>query len=130
MSDTTMQPANGSAIATAENTRAVTLTPRVDVLETEQELLLLADVPGVKQDNIDIRFEKGELTLHARRPSSRIDEAFMQREVPAADYFRSFRISEKIDADKIWAELKLGVLTLHLPKAEAAKPRKITVKGG
>lgn len=130
MSDTTIQQANGNPIATAEAARSVTLTPRVDVLETEQELLLLADLPGVKQDNIDIRFEKGELTLHARRIGNRAEEEFVQREIPAADYFRSFRISEKIDAEKIWAELKLGVLTLHLPKAEAAKPRKIAVKGG
>lgn len=130
MSDTTLQQTSNSPIAPTEATRSVTLTPRVDVLETEQELLLLADLPGVKQDQVDIRFEKGELTLHARRPSSKSDESFLQREVAAADYFRSFRISEKIDAEKIWAELKVGVLTLHLPKAEAAKPRKITVKGG
>jgi HSP20 family protein len=130
MSDTSLQQANGTAVATPETTRSVTLTPRVDVLETEQEILLLADLPGVKQDNVDVRFEQGELTLHARRSFARNEESFVQREVSAADYFRSFRISEKVDAEKIWAELKLGVLTLHLPKAEAAKPRKITVKGG
>jgi HSP20 family protein len=46
------------------------------------------------------------------------------------DFFRAFRISEQVDTGKIWAELKNGVLTLHLPKVEAAKPRKITVRGG
>jgi len=129
MSETTLQQANGGTLSTAETTRGVTLTPRVDVLETEQEILVVGDLPGVKQENLDVRFENGELTLHGRRTAANLDKAMFLNEVEAADYFRSFRISEKIDAEKIWAELKDGVLTLHLPKAEAAKPRKICVKG-
>lgn len=129
MSEATLQQTNGGSLSTAETTRGVTLTPRVDVLETEQEILVIGDLPGVKQENLDIRFENGELTLHGRRTFANSDKTQFLNEVESADYFRSFRISEKIDAEKIWAELKDGVLTLHLPKAEAAKPRKISVKG-
>jgi HSP20 family protein len=120
------EPAN---TLSAEVTRGVTYTPRVDILETEEELLLYADLPGVKQGDVDIRFESGELTLHARRAPSKMTGA-VAWENPVGDFFRAFRISEQIDAGKIWAELKNGVLTLHLPKLEAAKPRKIAVRGG
>jgi len=128
MADTTLT-SPGDDIGTAEVTRSVTHTPPVDILETEHELLVFADMPGVRQNNLDIRFDNGELTLHGRRGNA-ADRAFLFRESRPADYFRSFQISEKVDSEKIWAELKCGVLTLHLPKAEAAKPRKIAVKGG
>lgn len=130
MSDTTLAKGHDNGIATAEAARSVTLAPRVDILETEHELLVYADLPGVIQENLDIRFEKGELTIHGRRTGILPVNGIYAREVEAADYFRSFRISEQIDAEKIWAELKNGVLSLHLPKVEAAKPRKIAVKAG
>lgn len=105
-------------------------SPNVDIVETDNELLLVADVPGVRSEDVDINYEQGLLTLHARvRP--RQDEAktnFVYREYGVGDYYRSFQIGEGIDAQKIEAELKGGVLTLHLPKAEAAQPRKIEVK--
>src|SRR5262245_40438935 len=131
MADTALQKRDeGGGLATAEVTRGVTYTPRVDILETENELLLFADLPGVTQDDVDIRFESGELTLNARRPSPEARGEGWLWEFQPGDYFRAFSISEQIDAGKIWAELKNGVLTLHLPKVEAAKPRKIAVKGG
>jgi HSP20 family protein len=128
MSDTAIKNAND--FSPAEATRGVVFTPRVDVIENENELLLFADMPGVKEDGVDIRFEKGELTLHGRRTGSASPAAgFLVRESEPGDYFRSFRISEQVNAEKIWAELRHGVLTLHLPKVEKAKPRKIAVKG-
>lgn len=111
-------------------THGLTVTPRVDILETEQELLVIADMPGVQHEHVDVRFEKGELTFHGRRPVAVPERGYDRREIDAGDYFRSFRISEKIDSEKIWAEMKVGVLTLHLPKSEKAKPRKIAVKAG
>ena len=102
----------------------------MDILETEDELLLFADLPGVKEDDVDIRFENGELTLHARRAPANVGQGQWLWENETGDYFRAFRISEEVDSSKIWAELKNGVLTLHLPKVEAVKPRKITVRGG
>src|SRR5262245_58547681 len=129
MAETALQKET-NGLTPAEVTRGVTVTPRVDILENEDELLLFADLPGVTQDDVDIRFENGELTLHARRaPAAGNREAWLV-ENETGDYFRAFRISEQVDASRIWAELKNGVLTLHLPKVEAAKPRKITAKGG
>jgi len=127
MSDTAVKT-TASEMSPAEVTRGLVFTPRVDILETEHELVLLADMPGVKQDAVDVRFEKDELTIHGRRACDAA-QGFHLRESEPGDFFRSFRISERLDSEKIWAELKNGVLTLHLPKQEAAKPRKITVKG-
>src|SRR5262245_53035341 len=129
MADTVLQKTDGNG-ATAEVTRGLTYTPRVDILESDNELLLLADLPGIKDGDVDIRFENGELTLHARRAAPAIPAEAWLWEAQAGDFFRSFRITERIDTGKIWAELKHGVLTLHLPKVEAAKPRKIAVTAG
>jgi len=116
MTDNALTKATESQNGTAD-TRTVTLAPRVDVLETDDELVVLADFPGVAPSDLDIRFENGELAVHGRRENG------------VASYFRNFRINEQVAADKIEAELKQGVLTLRLPKVEAVKPRRIAVKG-
>ena len=106
-----------------------TYIPAVDILEKRDELLLLADVPGARAENIDVRYERGELTLTARideRQPGRTD--WVHREYGVGDFVRTFQVGEGIDAAKIAAEVSNGVLTLHLPKAEAAKTRKIAVK--
>jgi HSP20 family protein len=115
----------------AERTRAGrTFVPNVDIVERENELLLLADIPGVRPDDLDVRYERGELAIHGkvqqRQDSDQSD--FMLREYGVGDYYRVFQVGEAIDADKIEAETKDGVLTLHLPKTARAVPRKITVK--
>jgi HSP20 family protein len=122
---------NGSEIANQDpaTNRTVTVTPRVDVLETEHEVLVLADMPGVKADQVDVRFEKGELSLHGRRTRTHSGKESPLREYDATNYYRSFGVSESIAADKISAELKSGILTVRLPKVEAVKPRRIAVKG-
>src|SRR5262249_6774153 len=107
----------------------VTVTPRVDVLETEDEVLVLADMPGVKPDEVDVRFEKGELTIHGRRQAVHADKESQLREYEATDYFRAVAVAGTVAADRSSAELKGGVLTVHLPKVEAVKPRKIAVRG-
>jgi HSP20 family protein len=120
---------NGASAAAETPARAVTVTPRVDVLEREDEVLVLADLPGVKPDAVDVRFEKGELTIHGRRQSAHAGKDSSLREYEATNYFRAFALAETIAADRITAELKDGVLTVHLPKVEAVKPRKIAVRG-
>lgn len=107
----------------------VVARPRVDILETDQEILLLADLPGVKPADVDVRFENGELTIHGRRTPSHAGKRRALWEYEPTHYHRTFRVSEDVNSDRIEAELKNGVLTVHLPKAEAAKPRRITVKG-
>jgi HSP20 family protein len=115
--------------ATAEHTRSGRFfRPNVDIVEKTDELLLFADVPGAKSDAIDIKFEDGELTLHAKvDPRQGPDQAYLYQEYGVGDFYRTFQISEMIDASKISAEFSDGVLTLHLPKAESVKPRKIAV---
>lgn len=122
MSDKTIAP-NEHGDQTADEARSITVTPRIDILETDHELLVHADMPGVKTGDVDIRFENGELSVHGRR------DAKAAWDDGATNYFRNFRITERIAADKIEAQLKNGVLTLKLPKVEAVKPRRIAVKG-
>jgi HSP20 family protein len=110
-------------------TRGGYFTPRVDILETADELTLLADMPGVKPEDADIRFENGELTVHGRC-AARLDGVQpLLAEYGVGNYYRAFTITLDVDADKISAEMKQGVLTVRLPKAEKVKPRKIAVKG-
>ncbi|HEV2972281.1 MAG TPA: Hsp20/alpha crystallin family protein [Pirellulales bacterium] len=102
--------------------------PDVDIVEMPEELLILADMPGVDPDEVEIDFQDGALSIHGRVTNGRVErESFLLREYGIGDYYRTFRISEQIDPSGISAELTDGVLTLHLPKAEAAKPRKIKV---
>jgi HSP20 family molecular chaperone IbpA len=114
----------------AERTRSgVVYRPGVDILETKDELLLRADVPGAKRNAIDIRFEDGQLTVHAPVEDRYGDvRSFFSVEYGVGDFYRTFRVSEQIDASKISAEYADGVLTVHLPKTEAVKPRKIEVR--
>ncbi len=103
--------------------------PNCDIVEQANELLVLADMPGAKPGAIDVKFEDGMLSIHApadlRQPA---DTEYLLREYGVGDYYRTFEVSEAIDPSKIAAEYADGVLTLHLPKAESVKPRKINVK--
>lgn len=113
-----------------ETTRAAaTFRPDVDIVENEHEILLLADLPGVRSEDIEIQFERGMLTLHARVEQRQAQEVrWLAREYAVGDFRRSFQVSETIDGSRISAETKDGVLVLHLPKQEAVKPRRIEVK--
>jgi HSP20 family protein len=115
--------------ALAERTRnGCCYRPNVDILEQNDELLVIADVPGAKSDTIDVKFEDGALEIQASvTPRGCDDHTCLLREYDVGDYYRSFQVSETIDAGKISAQYADGVLTLHLPKAEALKPRKIAV---
>ena len=107
-----------------------TYVPAVDIVEHEGELLLLADLPGVKPEELDIHYEHGLLAIHGkvapRQDPERTD--YLLQEYGVGDFYRRFEIGEGIDASKIAAELRDGVLTLHLPKAQEILPRKIAVK--
>jgi HSP20 family protein len=118
-----------SEAAAPEHTRSGRFfRPNVDIVEKAEELLLFADLPGADGNSIDIQFEEGELTLHARvEPRQGPHQQYLHQEYGVGDFYRTFQISEMIDASKISAEFGDGVLTLHLPKAESLKPRKIAV---
>jgi len=105
----------------------VTFTPRVDIVETEKELLLYADLPGVGSEDVELCFENGQLTLSGHVKPRLGDKQFVLREYGEGDFYRAFAINETIDATKIEASCKHGILTVRLPKVEAAKPRQIAV---
>jgi HSP20 family molecular chaperone IbpA len=104
------------------------MAPAVDIYENEHEYLVLADLPGVGNDGVEIRFERGELSLYAKRPDSGERGEVLGSEIVGADYRRLFTIPETVDSERIDAKLQAGVLHLILPKASKAKPRQITVK--
>jgi len=116
--------------ARAERTRCGRCyRPNVDILEKPDELLVLADVPGATPETIDVKFEDGTLTIHAQvEPRQDAQTQYLLAEYGVGDFVRSFEVSEAIDSAKISAEYADGVLTLHLPKAEAVKPRVIKVQ--
>lgn len=115
-----------------EPTRDVQVfVPRADIYETDNEIVLVLDVPGADADSIDITLEKNVLTVNAyinfKQPEG---YALNIAEYGIGDYQRSFRLSDKVDQTKIKAVVKDGVLHLHLPKAKNAKSRKISVQAG
>lgn len=129
---TTMTPSKEQRndTAQAENLRRVPVyTPRVDIWESEEELVLYADLPGVKAEDVDIRFENNELEIRAKCPERQERGEFLLHEYGVGDFYRAFRITEEVDPDKISAELKHGVLTVRIPKSDAVKPKRISVKG-
>ncbi len=105
-------------------------SPSVDIWENDQEIVLYCDMPGVEEDQLDIQFENRELTLHGKVTRRHEGATFVGAEYGIGDYYRAFTIGDAIDSSKISAELKNGVVTVHLPKVEAIKPRKIPVKVG
>jgi HSP20 family molecular chaperone IbpA len=112
-----------------EVTRGSYYTPRVDILETENEMTLYVDLPGVKAEDVNLHFENGELAIHAHCAPRQEKVNYLLSEYGVGDFYRVFTISESVNAEKINAEVKNGVLTVHLPKTEAVKPRRIQVKG-
>lgn len=113
-----------------EQTRpGLIFTPAVDIFETDREISLLADMPGVKAGDLTIDLNDNVLTLDGEVKSPEgPDETEVVREYRTGKYYRQFTLSQIIDQTKIDAELKDGVLRLRLPKVEAATPRKISVK--
>lgn len=112
-----------------QTTPGLVFTPDVDIFETEKELTLLADMPGVKAEDLNIDLKENVLTLNGdvKNPEGE-NETLILGEYRTGKYYRQFNLSEIINQDKIEAAIKDGVLRLTLPKIEAAKPRKITVK--
>jgi len=125
MNEVSTPHANGTAPAKAYHRRAA--APSVDVFENADELLIIADVPGVPNDGIDLQVQDGTLTLTARRLDLNESPALV-REYDETDFVATFRIPAGIDTTAIAAETKNGTLLVRLPKAAAAKARKIVVK--
>jgi len=116
----------------AEQTRpGLVFTPNVDIFETDQEITLLADMPGVTADNLSIDLRDNILTLTGEvAPFEDANEEDVLIEYEIGKYHRQFNLSSVIDQSKIDAKLTDGVLRLSLPKVEKAMPRRIEVKTG
>lgn len=130
MNTQTMRRPAPAAVTHREHTcGGCAFCPAVDILETAQELTVSADMPGVKPGDVDLQFENGMLTIHGKvgdREQNRGE--FLLREYGVGDFYRTFQVSEVIDAGRISAEHSHGVLTIHLPKVEAVRQRKIEVR--
>ena len=117
---------NGTTAAKAYHRRAA--SPLVDVFENADELLIVADVPGVPNDGIDLRVENDTLTLVARRSAGGDDAPALVREYAEVDFTATFRIPAGIDTAGIVAETRNGTLLVRMPKSAASKARRIVVR--
>lgn len=106
--------------------------PRFDIKETEDGYEVLADIPGIKPDDIEVTLQDGVLTIQGEKKHEREDKAEKYHLVERSygRFYRSFRVPEEIDREKLGAEHKDGVLKITLPRAAEAKPKEIEVKAG
>lgn len=126
-----LTPQGGREMTPRDNgaERAATFTPAVDIFEKGETTVILADMPGVAPDGIDVTLERQVLTLTGR-VKSYAPEGYrrLSSEYREGDYTRTFTLSDEVDQEKIKAEFTNGVLRLELPRAAAAEPKKISVK--
>lgn len=116
---------------TREETRSndTYIRPAVNIIETEEGLILTADMPGATKESLDVNVDKGILTISAPARHS-LPGTSAYREFELANYYRQFSIPESLDHEKARADYVNGILTLRVPKAEVAKPKRIEVKVG
>ena len=124
--DNDFRPHEGAGARGAQ----VTWTPAIDVTEDKDKILLTADLPGLQQKDVDIQIEKDVLTLRGERAIERSADAehYRRFERVAGAFVRAFTLPPTVDAEKVAASLKDGVLTLTLPKKPEAQPKKISIK--
>jgi HSP20 family molecular chaperone IbpA len=116
--------------STVESTRNLRqITPLVDIYENDNEILLHAEMPGVTKDDVAVNIDNGTLTLSGVR-SIGGEGAAEWEEFGDLEYQRAFSVPQTINVSEVSAELKNGILALHLPKSEAAKPKQIEIKVG
>jgi HSP20 family molecular chaperone IbpA len=101
------------------------ISPSVDIFETDEGLTLIADMPGLDDDSLDVTIDQGVLTLQGNAPAGSGD--YHTREFAMAGYWRQFLLSDIFDAEQAEATIRQGVMTLKIPKAEKAKPKRIEV---
>lgn len=119
-------PANTEQKAPDTREESRSMVPPVDIFETDNGLVVIADLPGVSQDQVEVDVDKNILTLKAR-PGQSLAEGLSLNEFRLLPYFRQFQLSDSVDQEGIRAEMKYGVLTIHLPKVAEKQPKKIAV---
>ena len=118
----------GSAFGTATNPR--TFTPSIDIRTSDQEVVFVCDVPGMKRDDLEITLENHVLTLKGARKFEAREEEQVLLGRTYGNFSRSFTLPDSLDEDQLSAELADGVLTVRIPRHPKAKPRKIAINGG
>ena len=120
---------NSNSRAPEQTRPGAVYAPSVDIFENDNSITVLADLPGVKKEDLKIDLRESVLTLtgHVTRPEG-AKESDLVREYQPGTFFRQFTLSEAIDQAKIDARLTSGVLRLELPKVEKSRPRQITVR--
>ena len=120
----------GQVASSSEQTRPdMAYTPAVDIYETPDELVLLADLPGVSKDDLSINLDNNVLTIEGLvKAESGEGENALLNEYRTGRYWRQFTLNEAVDQSKVEAKISNGELRLTLPKSEAAKPRRIEVQ--
>ena len=120
--------AQGSTASAEPASNRRTITPRSDIFETEQDIVVVADLPGVDEKSVDVTVEKNILTVlgtvHFEKPAK---HNLLYAEYPIGNFERKFALPNEIEREAIHAHMKDGVLTLRLPKSAHAKVKKITV---
>jgi HSP20 family protein len=117
-----------SSVPAASSNGGNTYFPPVDLYETNDEFVLYCDLPGVRAEDLDLRFERGVLSLHGKVVPRNVPADGATFEYGVGDFQRTISLPVEVDTTKLVAEVKLGVLTVHLPKHEREKSQKITVK--
>jgi len=128
--DSLTKKSNESSAQTREETRSNEnfIRPAVNIIETEEGLVLTADIPGAAKESLDVSVEKGILTISAPvQHKFNGTPAYREFELTGS-YYRQFTIPESLDHEKAKAEYVNGILTLRVPKAQAVKPKRIAVK--
>lgn len=130
MTETTIQKQEAHDMEGPERTRTRRVyIPRVDIFETGEAVVLLADMPGVSENDVDITLEKNVLTITGYVQAVQRDGyGLTYSEYSEGDYERTFALSDEVDRNRIEATMKDGVLKLTLPKSEEVKTRKIAVR--
>jgi len=104
------------------------IVPPVDIYETQNEVFLIADIPGVSKENLKLDIDNDELSIRGTFLESEAGGEKLLNECLYGEYYRTFAIGDTIDREKISAKLENGVLTLTFPKLEKVKPRKINIE--
>jgi len=104
------------------------LAPTVDIIETSENILLQANMPGVNKDSVEVKFSNGSLTIYGQVMQKISDQVAILKEIEDGNFYRVFKVSDSIETDKIKAKMEDGVLLLTLPKHERAKPREISIE--
>ena len=122
----------GAPVRKGNQTPEIGWKPLIDVIETDDEYLLKADLPGVSKKELSVTLECGELVIQGTRPAGQLAKGatYLYAERPSGSFKRSFELPARADANNIQAEFKDGVLLVHVGKSPDAKPRQIAITGG